>query len=128
MQRPLKGKLHAHALFFAAFAFADLAFCTAAAFFSTVADSVGLRFIGTILCVFRAFAPCAPGAVAGCGRSAAEKLRTLAPFAYALPKAAMAAVIPDSSLCNRSSSFFSKSKTPFKTNIPFFLLVDSIHV
>jgi hypothetical protein len=36
-----------------------------------------------------------------------------------LPKAAIAAVIPDSSLCNRSSSFFSRSKTSFKTDIQF---------
>ena len=32
----------------------------------------------------------------------------------------MAAVIPDNSLFNRSSSFFSKRKTSFKTDIDFF--------
>ena len=32
----------------------------------------------------------------------------------------MAAVIPDSSLCNRSSSFFSNSKTSLKTDIQLF--------
>src|SRR5215469_13791096 len=128
LHRPSRAKLHAHALFFAAFTFGHLAFCAAATFFSTVADGVRLLFIATSFCVFRAFAPWSRGAVAGWGRSAAEKLLALVPFTYALPKAAMAAVIPDSSLCNRSSSFFSKSKTSFKTDIQFSLLVDSIHV
>jgi hypothetical protein len=116
------------ALFFAAFTFAHLASCAAATFFLTAADNAGLLFMGTIFRVFRAFAHRALRAAAIRGRPATEGLRTLLPFTYVLPKAAMAAVIPDSSLCNRSSSFFNKNKTSFKTDIQFSPVVDSIHI
>jgi hypothetical protein len=120
IQRPSRTNSHDQALFFAALTFAHCAFCAAATFFLAAADRLRLLFIGTIFRVFRAFAHRALWAAAIRGRPAAERLRGLLPFTYVLPKAAMAAVIPDSSLCNRSSSFFSKSKTSFKTDIQFF--------
>jgi len=118
-ERPSRAKSHAQALFFTAFTFAHLAFCAAATFFPAAPASVPLLFRGTIFRVFRAFAHRALPADAIGGRAVGERLRELLPFTYVLPKAEMAAVSPDSSLCNRPSSFFSKSKTSFKTDIQF---------
>jgi len=87
-------------------------------FFPAAADNVRLLFIGTTFPVFRAFADRAFGTTAIRARRA-ENLCAFLPLTYVLPKAVIAAVIPDSSLSNRSSSFFNKRKTASTTDIEF---------
>src|ERR1700757_2109516 len=95
-----------YAVLFPAFTFAHRALCAAAIFLRAAAESVRLPRTGAAFAVPRNFAHRALWAAAIRARAAGDNLRVPIPFAYVLPKAPSAAVMPRSSSVRRSCSFF----------------------